>query len=224
MISNLGYTKFMEFKKFLSLIFVLAFNLWIWKIFQFSLLIAILTVATTVLIYLANQLNNKYCFFLSIPLVLLLVIFQYKTTLKTQLIDASNLSKLVQSLSLFNKLGENLSQNIDPSLYFFANHPRERYGVIEFEKFPYILLVAFIIGFVSLKKTDLRIILLALSPIIILTFIGNNNPIGPFSLFPLLVLVTTIGVSKIVSKKLLFLPGLIICILIFIQIISYAKY
>lgn len=125
---------------------------------------------------------------------------------------------------VFYKIEENFSEVIDPNLFFFANHPRERVGVIEFEKFPYILLPIFIVGLFSIKKKNLKDLLLGLSPIVLISFIGNSNPIGPFALFPLFAAVISIGLAPIFSKKQFLIPFIAVFILVFIQIFAYAKY
>jgi len=125
---------------------------------------------------------------------------------------------------LFYKLEENFSEVVDPNLYFFANHPRERVGVVEFEKFPYILLPTFLLGIFSIKKRNLKYILLGLSPIILISFIGNSNPIGPFALFPFFATVISLGLLPIFSKKIFLVTGLVAFVLVFIQVFAYATY
>jgi hypothetical protein len=44
------------------------------------------------------------------------------------------------------KLEQNLFYSLDPNLYFFASHPRERAEVGEFDKYPWVLLPFFIVG------------------------------------------------------------------------------
>lgn len=202
------------------------FNLWIWKIFQFNSMIGVLTLVSSLALYLTILPSNKYYFYISIFFISLLVFFQYKTTLNIEAITVNkNNSGFTQIISVFNKLEQNFSENIDPNLYFFANHPRERFGIKEFEKFSYILLVPLLIGFASIKSKNIKITLFAaLLPLTLLTLIGNNNPLGPFSLFPLVTVMIAIGLTKLFSKKIFLVPGIIIFVLTFIQIISYAKY
>lgn len=125
---------------------------------------------------------------------------------------------------VFYKIEENFSEIVDPNLYFFANHPRERVGVKEFEKFPYILLPVFIVGLFSIKKKNLKEVLLGLSPVVLISLIGNSNSIGPFALFPFFAAVISMGLVPIFSKKQFLIPGMVAFILVFIQVFAYAKY
>ncbi|MCH7730114.1 hypothetical protein IID21_01130 [Patescibacteria group bacterium] len=133
------------------------------------------------------------------------------------------------------RIKKNFSEAIDPMLYFFANHPRERVGVEEFEKFPYILLPFFIFGIFSLSKKfrNKSLALSLLAPLVLISFIGNKNPLGPFSLFPFLAVATATGITKAYKKIALmpknkFKPVLLalfaLFALVFLQVISYAKY
>lgn len=229
----------MHFKKLIPLIFVLIFNLWIWKILSFSVPIAVLVILASVSLYYKK-------FGLSLLLIILLLFFQYKTSSKNSLTFLNDNEKLQQQIRLrgyppskipianwlenrpealiFYKLEANLSEVVDPNLYFFANHPRERIGVIEYEKLPYILLPFFILGILSIKKRDLKTLLLSISPFILISVIGNSNPAGPFSLFPFLTSFTAIGLVPIFDKRKYLFPFLTLFTLVFIQTIAYAKY
>lgn len=139
-------------------------------------------------------------------------------------IPAANWLEQRKETLIFYKLEENLSEIIDPNLYFFANHPRERVGATEFEKFPYILLPFFLIGLLSINKKNSKVFLLAASPFALNSFIGNSNPAGPAALFPLIAISTSLGLSKIFSKKAILIPFFILFIFVFIQTLSYAQY
>lgn len=140
----------------------------------------------------------------------------------------------VETISLF-RMKDNFSESLDPTLYFFANHPRERVGVEEFEKFPYILLPFFLIGIFS-KKFKIKsktFVFSFLAPIILVTFIGNNNRLGPFSLFPFITVTAAYGLwltserlKKIPKKKgrNISLVFLTVFALVVIQVIAYAKF
>lgn len=139
-----------------------------------------------------------------------------------------------ETISLF-RIKDNFSEIVDPALYFFANHPRERVGVAEFEKFPYILLPFFLIGILSKKfKIKSKIFVFSLlTPIILASFIGKNNELGPFSLFPFMTIATAYGLS-LTSERLKKIPKkkrrnisfvfLAVFALVVIQVISYAKF
>ena len=57
-----------------------------------------------------------------------------------------------ESIAFFRIL-KNVSETVDLNLYFFANHPRERVGYNEFEKFPYIFIPAFLAFLTSSTST-----------------------------------------------------------------------
>ena len=143
---------------------------------------------------------------------------------KTIWIPAANwLENRPETVSIYN-IQNNLGEVLDPNLYFFANHPRERFQVIEFEKFPYIFLPVFILGVLLIKKVHTKSVLLALSPLVLLSFIGDNNAIGPFSLFPFFTMTIALGVQFILIKKKYLIPSLVALLLVFIQTVAYATY
>lgn len=139
-------------------------------------------------------------------------------------IPAANWLEQRKETLVFYKLEENFSELIDPNLYFFANHPRERVGAQEFEKFPYILLPFLIFGLLSINKKNLKVFLLAASPLVLNSIIGNSNPAGPFALFPLIVVSVSLGIAPFISKKVFYIPFTVLFILVFIQTLSYAQY
>jgi len=47
---------------------------------------------------------------------------------------------------LLYKYQKNFFQGLDPNFYFFANHPRERPGIKETEKFSWLFLIPFLVG------------------------------------------------------------------------------
>lgn len=143
---------------------------------------------------------------------------------KTFYIPAANWLELRRETVSFYRIEQNISEVVDPNLYFFANHPREKYGVIEFEKFPYILLPFFVIGLFSIKRKTLNLFLIGLSPFVLISIIGSDNPIGPFGLFPFFANTIGLGLLTIPNKKKFLIPLVIILIIVFIQTIAYVKY
>jgi hypothetical protein len=55
---------------------------------------------------------------------------------------------------LVKKYSANFFQGIDPNYYFFANHPRERAGVTEKEKFYFLYFPFFLLGIFNLIKEN----------------------------------------------------------------------
>ena len=208
---------------------LLLLNPWIWKIVGVSLFVGIIVILATIFH------NKKF----GVLLLLILLVVQVKTS---QIVPLTKLSEdeIVREVQrmreydnpriahileerpemiTFFKLQNNFSQLVDPNFYFFANHPRERAGVSEFEKFPYVLIPFFIYGFYKLikKKKYFFIVLFLLLPITILSVIGLNNPLGPFSLFPFILITSYEGFIK----KPVFA---VIYIVVFLQILAYALY
>lgn len=133
---------------------------------------------------------------------------------------------------VYQRVLNNFFDNVDPNLYFFANHPRER-GADEFEKYPYMLLPFFLLGlYVLVKKRDTRLkVSVFILPLLLLSIIGNQNKIGPFVLFPLLSASITTGLQRVFQKTaaipttlrgVLYFIFVVVTISIYIQVILYA--
>jgi hypothetical protein len=244
-----------SFKRIIPLAFVLIFNLWIWRIFNFNIFIAVIVLASSVFLWLSITTDKKLYFYLSLASFAILIFSQFKTSSinpltflndneklqqvermrgyppfkisvlgKSFWIPAANWLEKRNETVVYYKILNNFSEIADLNIYFFANHPRERVGTREFEKFPYILLPLFLLGLLNIKKKNIKELLLSLSPMILVSIIGNSNPMGPFSLFPFIATYTSLGVSYISANKKLVIVGLILFILVFIQVIAYAKY
>lgn len=133
------------------------------------------------------------------------------------------------------RMQNNFSESIDPMLYFFANHPRERVGTEEFEKFPYILFPFFLFGVFYLPKKLKLVTLLAslILPLALISIIGSKNNLGPFSLFPFISVATSVGLAETHRRAKLLLHKnyqkaliafAVVFVLVFLQITTYAKY
>ena len=113
----------------------------------------------------------------------------------------ANIFELRKESIVIRNLQINLAQIIDPNFYFFANHPREVIGIPNIEKFFFLLIAPFFIGFYFLIK-DFRqykfVFISLITPIILLTIIGHNNHLGPFSLIPVMMLTITLGILKVI--------------------------
>lgn len=236
----------MTSKKFLPLIFVLIFNLWLIRIFKYNAFIGLVVVFGTIVIYLSIWNDLRKYLILSAISIFILMIFQYQTGPIKSLLNLSENERIEQlqrmkgypkslyrfanwleqrkEIVIFYGIGKNFSEVIDPNFYFLANHPRERIGVTEYEKIPYILLPFFIIGILSIKRSGLNILFLSVSPVILLSMIGNGSPIGPFSLFPFFMAYIAKGLEPIFKNKKYIFAFLIIFGLVFIQIVSYATH
>lgn len=101
-----------------------------------------------------------------------------------------------------SRIEENLFDNLDLNKFFFAGFPRNNPS--DFEKFPYIYLPIFILGTINFIKTkELKLLIfLFLIPVLVLSIIGNSNPLGPVALFPFFIAVFVSGINLIGEKYL----------------------
>lgn len=249
-------------KKLASLIIVLVFNLWLWRIFTFNILIGLLVLVTSLLLFLVFEGKKKLLkpFFI---LFLVVLLFQWKTTDVQDLTYLDNDQQRLQQQRLkeyppvylkvgsktlwlplahwfegrkesiaFFRISNNFFETIDPNLYFFANHPRARIGIQEFEKFPYLFYPFFFYGvFLLVKRKDFKLISLSfLIPLALISLIGHKNPIGPFALFPFTASSLAVGISDLYKKtvlknkhkKSILVISFVVLLLVFLQNISYA--
>ena len=135
-----------------------------------------------------------------------------------------------ESIAFFRIL-DNFSQTVDPNLYFFGNHPRERAGVSEFEKFPFVFFPAFIYGlFVMAKEKKKMCWLSLLLSLFLISIISNKNPIGPFSLFPVISVAIAFGIERLLKKvpkkhfKKVVIVGIVLTVLVLVQMRSYSSF
>jgi hypothetical protein len=105
-------------------------------------------------------------------------------------------------MTIVNRLQRNFFESLDPNIYFYGGFPRQRVEILDFEKFPYILILPFFLGIYYLvnKKKWLFVsyFLLALA---FLTFYGNDSFLGPFLIFPFFVMSIFIGIIQLVNLK-----------------------
>tara|TARA_Y100000310_G_C20610024_1_gene777513 strand:- start:435 stop:1172 length:738 start_codon:yes stop_codon:yes gene_type:complete len=139
-----------------------------------------------------------------------------------------------ESITFF-RIQKNFSEIIDPNLYFFANHPRERVGIKEFEKFSYVLLPFFVIGMVSILQRHMAktIFFVLAIPIVLISLIGHKNSLGPFALFPFFVVSIAQGlklalgklqaISKVRTIQIL-LVSMFTLAIILVQLVAYVSY
>lgn len=96
------------------------------------------------------------------------------------------------------KYQRNLFWNLDPNLYFFTTHPRERVEVNEFNKFFAIELVFFVVGMISIMKngnTTLWTYLILVS--LVSGFIDPRFNLGPILFFPFITIVIFFGIEEL---------------------------
>src|SRR3989304_8146081 len=155
-------------------------NLWIWRMFSESILVGVSAMASSLLLYRTikfGKLEKLLVLFLLILFVQQIKVTDIRplTYLSEQerivqlrrlneyppikvpfctknvFIPLSHwLEERPEILSLY-RIQNNLSEALSPNLYFFSNHPNERVGIKENEKFPYVLLPFFVIGLLTLN-------------------------------------------------------------------------
>lgn len=203
-------------------------NEWIWRIahYDFIIFISLIITTTTFYILINHTLSLKLLVFLFLFLGVLFL-KQILTTNYESLTLLSNDEQRIQSTRLqfynssrysrvlFNRLNlkevtdgtigtiitrlqRNLFEALDPNVYFFGGHPRERVWANDFEKFPFILIVPFLIGLYETINQRKWIILLYFTlSLLLLSFIGHKNILGPFILFPIIVNCILIGIKHL---------------------------
>ena len=243
---------------------VLLGNIWLWRIFFSSPLVAILllTVTSVLFFYLHGHAVLKIIFWI---LFSALLAVQIGTTTSMSLTSLSNDEIRIRDMRLreyplvsihlgtkaiwipiahwfegraesiaFFRMMRNFSEAIDPNVYFFANHPRERIGTVEFEKFPYIFLPFFLYGIFCLAKKDRKIIFCSfIIPVIAISFMGPSNKFGTIALFPFIVVVAAMGLYSFfefltkkykISKMKFVAAGMGVFLLVLAQTLAYALY
>lgn len=202
---------------FLSVL-IIFINPWWWVIVQKDLLIGILVFILSIITPFFYNGSKFVLFFLILNILLISTIFRQALDesifrLSPQEIQqqnkrhefyAHNLGKVYKnriSLSYFKnynyplyKVERNFFANLDPNLYFFASHPRERVEVNEFEKYMFVFLPFFVIGLTFLiYSLRLKIISYLISILFLSAFISSSYKLGPILLFPIINFMIVVG-------------------------------
>ncbi|KKR62985.1 hypothetical protein A2210_00455 [Candidatus Woesebacteria bacterium RIFOXYA1_FULL_40_18] len=207
-------------RKIILVLLISITNFWIWRIFVQSAGMAIILVLLSIFLVLRLK-------WLSLIFFILLSIFLLKTSFDTNLLYVSPLENdklenrheyYAQSLGRLyrNRIGiylhknispyvsrfeKNLAYNLDPNLYFFASHPRERLGIDEFNKFPLIALPFFLIGLgVLLSGRHYFLIGYFVLSIIVSGFIFPGYRLGPILIFPFMISILYLGLLKVINR------------------------
>lgn len=195
-------------------------NLWIWRIFKENFIVGILLIVLNLLLFKQvttkvqkNQLLALTFIFLVISFIILksgfdTSIFTISSEERIQQnarhgfysVELGHLFKNKISLQLYKhldrpiyKLQRNFFYNLDPNLYFFASHPRERAGIGEFEKYSWILLPLFIVGLFLVIRNYLKVGIYLVSTAVISMFLTPTFYLGPILFFPLINIIVTLG-------------------------------
>lgn len=213
-----------------SILFVLISSPWVWELLHYNLLLLFILSLASILLFLSLiKTKNVKIFFILFCLTLLpILIIQFETTSNPNLgymnpteeqlfnirrneIDllkisdntGINLGKYLENKPefMFYKFEQNLLRSIDLNSFFFGNHPREIPGIRNFEKFSFSFLPFFIFGLLKVLKSHLLYISISfLTSALELSIIGQNNPAGPFVLFPFFSAIIAVGIFYAIKK------------------------
>ncbi len=215
-------------KKFFLLLTILFFNLWTWEIFKENIVLAISLLSITITLFALEILKttffHKIIFLILVFSYLAVSILQIskldKSILEKNPTEVSifhrqhayfaeglgflytNKFSLQFYTHLYYPLAKyfrNVSYCIDPNLYFFHSHPREKSGIDEVAKYSPLVLPFFIIGlfihFLSLERYKLLNIYLILS-VLLTGFISPYFKLGPVLIFPYINIIILLGIMK----------------------------
>lgn len=129
------------------------------------------------------------------------------------------------------KIINNVIAEFDLNRYFFAGHPRERIGVDEYEKFPYILLPPFLVGVYEAVRKRKYIFSLFIIPIFVNALNANNSHTNNISILPFIAGAIYLGLVQSIKlassfkyKNYLYILFGIFFLLVALQVVSYEIY
>jgi hypothetical protein len=103
---------------------------------------------------------------------------------------------------VLTKYKKNLFQVLDPNYYFFASHPRERAGVNEIKKFPWVSLFLFLPGvYLLVKNKESLILFFSLSLVFLISFFEKIDQ-PSFFVCPFVVYAASYPILEILNKKI----------------------
>lgn len=217
-------------KKDILLLFIILSTPWFWIMLQRNFLVCLLAVILTFLaanFFWCNKSRKLIILIMILNILLFLIAIREafdENIFRNSALDiqqynrrhellAQGLGKLYKNkFSLFiyknysfplAKLQSNYFANLDPNLYFFASHPRERLGVEEFNKFFPIFLPFFLIGLfycIYIKKGKVLIYFLIIS--LVSMVVSPKYNLGPILFFPLISFMITAGIMASLQKGL----------------------
>lgn len=202
-------------------------NLWIWRIFKENFIIGILLVILEFLFFKQVMTKTQKGQLFALIFILIIVTFltikvgfdknifiisaeeqaQQNARHGLYAVELGQLFKNKLSLHFYkyfidpiHKFKRNLFYSLDPNLYFFASHPRER-PTGEFEKYQWILLPFFIVGLFLVIQYYYPIIgVYFIWAALFSMFLSPSFPLGPVLFFPVINIVTTLGLIYFLQK------------------------
>lgn len=206
-------------------------NLWIWWIFKENFIIGILLVILSYLFFKQVIIKAQAGQFIALIFIFIIVTFftlrvgfdkniffisaeeqaQQDARHGLYAVELGQLYKNKLSLNFYkyfnssiHKLERNFFYNLDPNLYFFASHPRERPGIGEFDKYPWILLPFFITGLFVIFQYYPIVGIYFIWITFMSMFLNPAYSLGPVLFFPLINVVIALGLIyfiQLVKKK-----------------------
>lgn len=193
-------------------------NYWFWRILKHNFLVALLLLLITFLLFISIKRYNLLIFAaitIASILVLILIRSDFDKTLflhteeeihslnQRRSYYPKNIGAIFQNkfnLSLY-KFKRNIFANLDLNMYFFANHPRERGNISDFEKFSPFLIPAFIIGMLlNIKNKNQILLFYFLLSLLISGVFSINSYLGPIFFFVLICVLSGQGIVYVVFK------------------------
>jgi len=214
-------TKINNFKQYSVRLFlfilVVIGNYWTHFLFSHNLTGLIIVISISVLLFISDYLKKfKYLIFL-LPLIYIIFSFNYKNTVFN--LSPEEIYFINQRRAYFPNLSvgkiyenklfrfsfnyqKNIFEGLDINYYFFGTHPRERVGITEIRKFPFVYLPFFIVGLFSLLKKQKFIYLLYFLSSIFLASFFRPIDIYSFLFFPFMAICIFNGFLYLDRKEL----------------------
>lgn len=210
-------------RKVLWFLAACASSLWSWELLIFNPYLGLLAIATSFILYLSLFNPIRKLLLLSLLFISALTVFQIKLTPKDLILSFTPAEKTLARVrtgeyppytnfitrrweerkesAAVSVMIRNFSEVIDPNLYFFASHPRERIGTGEVEKFSYLLIPFFIHGLVMIRKLPGKHNLFLISiPALTTIILGDIKTLGPFAFYPFFASIISLSFFKIGEK------------------------
>ena len=223
--------------KFILLhVLVMILSSWLWVIVQRNILVGLLVFVLSIVLFIyfrQSRPKKIRLLLLILNIVLIIIVFKQafdQSIFRNSALDiqkyyrrhefyANGLGKIYTNrftLAYFkdynlplSKLQHNFFANLDPNLYFFASHPRERAGINEFEKFPSLYFIFFIAGIIYiLQLQPVLAMFYLLVAVLVNGLISPAFNFGPLLLFPFVMTLIALGLTylliifKYIFKKI----------------------
>lgn len=203
---------------YLYLLSAIFLNPWIWKIWEENWIAALVLIFVTAfyLAYLFGFIRKATLSFLITALVfsgLIVVVagidprlgnpdpVQIWTINERRGLYPASVGRLFQNKAVFtlDKITGNIYSSLDPNLYFFAAHPRERAGISEFSKISPWFIPIFLAGLYFWIKSFQKIFLLPLVLSLLLSAVSDPaSSVGPVAMFPFVSSLIAFGMSRLI--------------------------